>query len=103
LLEAVCEQAILQMEAEVPFDPCDAARLVRRFLLGLVLHLATRWVSVSPEFEAAIDVPTPGNAPGTSRTLSVPCSASPPRRHEHVAPPQPGQAPATEARKAAVP
>ena len=27
------------------------------FLLGLVLHLATGWVSVSPEFEAAIDVP----------------------------------------------
>jgi hypothetical protein len=30
------------------------------FLLGLVLHLATGWVSVSPEFEAAIDVPDPG-------------------------------------------
>jgi Tetracyclin repressor-like, C-terminal domain len=29
------------------------------FLLGLVLHLATGWVSVSPEFEAAIDVPSP--------------------------------------------
>ncbi|HEX4660448.1 MAG TPA: hypothetical protein VH307_23920 [Streptosporangiaceae bacterium] len=29
------------------------------FLLGLVLHLATGWVSVSPEFEAAIDVPAP--------------------------------------------
>jgi hypothetical protein len=29
------------------------------FLLGLVLHLATGWVSVSPEFEAAIDVPDP--------------------------------------------
>src|ERR1700677_1539199 len=33
LFEAVCEQAILQMEAEVPFDPYDlpgyAARLVR--------------------------------------------------------------------------
>jgi hypothetical protein len=27
------------------------------FLLGLVLHLAAGWVSVSPEFEAAIDVP----------------------------------------------
>jgi AcrR family transcriptional regulator len=27
------------------------------FLLGFVLHLATGWVSVSPEFEAAIDVP----------------------------------------------
>jgi AcrR family transcriptional regulator len=115
LFDAVCEQAILQMEAEVPFDPCDlpgyAGRLVRLherrpeimrlctwqrlertgsepspagityaraqideiaraqkagdlpahfhpgFLLGLVLHLATGWVSVSPEFEAAIDVP----------------------------------------------
>jgi len=115
LFDAVCEQAILQMEAEVPFDPYDlpgyAARLVRLherrpeimrlctwqrlertegdpnpagvayaraqidaialaqktgdlpahfhpgFLLGLVLHLATGWVSVSPEFEAAIDVP----------------------------------------------
>ena len=115
LFDAVCEQAILQMEAEVPFDPRDlpgyAARLVRLharrpeimrlctwqrleradselnpagiayaraqidaiaqaqkagdlpahfhpgFLLGLVLHLATGWVSVSPEFEAAIDVP----------------------------------------------
>ncbi len=117
LFEAVCEQAILQMEAEVPFDPYDlpgyAARLVRLherrpeimrlctwqrlertegdpnpagvafaraqidaiaqaqktgdlpahfhpgFLLGLVLHLATGWVSVSPEFESAIDVPDP--------------------------------------------
>jgi hypothetical protein len=29
------------------------------FLLGLVLHLATGWVSVSPEFEAAIDVFAP--------------------------------------------
>src|SRR6202020_1187982 len=33
LFDAVCEQAIMQMEAEVPFDPCDlpgyAARLVR--------------------------------------------------------------------------
>jgi hypothetical protein len=27
------------------------------FLLGLVLHLATGWVSVGPDFEAAIDVP----------------------------------------------
>ena len=117
LFDAVCEQAILQMEAEVPFDPYDlpgyAGRLVRLherrpeimrlctwqrlertdsepspggfayaraqidaiaqaqktgdlpahfhpgFLLGLVLHLATGWVSVSPEFEAAIDVPEP--------------------------------------------
>jgi AcrR family transcriptional regulator len=117
LFEAVCEQALLQMEAEVPFDPCDlpgyAGRLVRLherrpeimrlctwqrldgadgelspagvafarsqidaiaqaqkngdlpahfhpgFLLGMVLHLATGWVSVSPEFEAAIDVPNP--------------------------------------------
>jgi AcrR family transcriptional regulator len=115
LFDAACEQAILQMEAEVPFDPYDlpgyAARLVRLherrpeimrlctwqrleradadpspagvayarteidaiaqaqkngdlpayfhpgFLLGLVLHVATGWVSVSPEFEAAIDVP----------------------------------------------
>jgi AcrR family transcriptional regulator len=115
LFDAVCEQAILQMEAEVPFDPYNlpgyAGRLVRLherrpeimrlctwqrlertdgepspagvvyaraqidaiaqaqktgnlpahfhpgFLLGLVLHLATGWVSVSPEFEAAIDVP----------------------------------------------
>ena len=30
-----------------------------RDLLGLVLHLGTGWVSVSPEFEAAIDVPDP--------------------------------------------
>jgi AcrR family transcriptional regulator len=117
LFDAVCELAIQQMEAEVPFDPCDlsgyAARLVRLherrpeimrlctwqrlertgsapsqagvgyaraqidaiakaqkagdlpahfhpgFLLGLVLHLATGWVSVSPEFESAIDVPDP--------------------------------------------
>jgi AcrR family transcriptional regulator len=117
LFNAVCEQAIAQMEAEVPFDPYDlpgyAARLVRLherrpeimrlctwqrlertdtepspagsayaraqidaiaqaqksgdlpahfhpgFLLGLVLHLTTGWVSVSPEFEAAIDVPDP--------------------------------------------
>src|ERR1700683_3750620 len=117
LFDAACEQAIVQMEAEVPFDPYDlpgyAARRVRLherrpeimrlctwqrlertdgepspagvayaraqidaiaqaqksgdlpahfhpgFLLGLVLHLATGWVSVSPEFEAAIDVPDP--------------------------------------------
>ncbi|MBS2533476.1 TetR family transcriptional regulator [Catenulispora sp. NF23] len=115
LFDAACEQAILRMEAEVPFDPGDlpgyAGRLVRLherqpeimrlctwqrlergggqtnpagvafararidaiaraqkngdlpahfhpgFLLGLVLHLATGWVSVSPEFQAAIDVP----------------------------------------------
>ena len=115
LFDAVCELAMQQMEAEVPFDPYDlpgyAGRLVRLherrpeimrlctwqrlertdgdpspagvayarmeidaiaraqktgdlpayfhpgFLLGLVLHLATGWVSVSPEFEAAIDVP----------------------------------------------
>ena len=117
LFEAACEQALLQMATEVPFDPYDlpgyAGRLVRLhqrrpeimrlctwqrleradgepnaagvafartqidaiaqaqktgdlpahfhpgFLLGLVLHLATGWVSVSPEFEAAIDVPEP--------------------------------------------
>jgi AcrR family transcriptional regulator len=28
-------------------------------LLGLVLHIATGWTSVSPEFEIAIDVPDP--------------------------------------------
>ena len=117
LFDAVCELAMQQMEAEVPFDPYDlpgyAGRLVRLherrpeimrlctwqrlertdgdpspagvayarteidaiaqaqkngdlpaffhpgFLLGLVLHLATGWVSVSPEFETAIDVPAP--------------------------------------------
>ena len=117
LFEAVFEQAIGEMEAEVPFDPHDlpgyAARPVRLherrpeimrlctwqrlergqgepdpagvafargqidaiaraqktgdlpahlhpgFLLGFVLHLATGWVSVSPEYEAAIDVPDP--------------------------------------------
>jgi hypothetical protein len=117
LKRAQVDGPILQMEAEVPFDPYDlpgyAARLVRLherrpeimrlctwqrlertdgepnpvgvgyaraqidaiaqaqktgdlpahfhpgFLLGLVLHLATGWVSVSPEFEAAIDVPAP--------------------------------------------
>ena len=117
LFDAVLEQAIGQMEAEVPFDPHDlpgyAARLVRLherrpeimrlctwqrlertqtelnpagvayarsqidaiaraqkngdlpahlhpgFVLGFVLHLATGWVSVSPEYEAAIDVPDP--------------------------------------------
>ena len=115
LFDAVCELAMQQMEAEVPFDPYDlpgyAGRLVRLherrpeimrlctwqrlertesepdpagvtharsqidavaraqktgdlpahlhpgFLLGFVLHLATGWVSVSPEYEAAIDVP----------------------------------------------
>ena len=115
LFDAVCELAMQQMEAEVPFDPYDlpgyAGRLVRLherrpeimrlctwqrlertdadpspagvtyarteidaiaqaqkngdlpayfhpgFLLGLVLHVATGWVSVSPEFEAAINVP----------------------------------------------
>lgn len=117
LFDAVCQEALAEMEAEVPFDPSDlpgyAARLVdlheRRpeimrlctwqrleqgaaepnpagvayardridaiaraqkngdlpahfhpgFLLGLVMHLATGWVSASPEFEAAIDVPDP--------------------------------------------
>ncbi|MEY9929646.1 AcrR family transcriptional regulator [Catenulispora sp. GP43] len=33
------------------------AHLHPGFLLGFVLHLATGWVSVSPEYEAAIDVP----------------------------------------------
>jgi len=35
------------------------AHLHPGFLLGFVLHLATGWVSVSPEYEAAIDVPEP--------------------------------------------
>jgi AcrR family transcriptional regulator len=35
------------------------AHLHPGFLLGCVLHLATGWVSVSPEYEAAIDVPDP--------------------------------------------
>ena len=35
------------------------AHLHPGFLLGFVLHLATGWVSVSPEYEAAIDVPDP--------------------------------------------
>jgi AcrR family transcriptional regulator len=30
------------------------------FLLGLVLHIATGWAVVSPEYEAAIDIPDPG-------------------------------------------
>ena len=30
------------------------------FLLGLVLHLATGWAVVSPEYDAAIDIPDPG-------------------------------------------
>ena len=34
------------------------------FLLGLVLHLATGWVSVSPEYEAAINVPDPEERAG---------------------------------------
>jgi AcrR family transcriptional regulator len=98
LFNAVCEQAIAQMEAEVPrpeimrlctwqrlertdSEPSPAGSAYARaqidaiaqaqksgdlpahfhsgFLLGLVLHLATGWVSVSPEFEAAIDVPDP--------------------------------------------
>jgi AcrR family transcriptional regulator len=94
LFDAVCELAMQQMEAEVPFDPYDlpgyAGRLVRLHerrpemmrlctwqrlertdgdpspagvayarteIDAIVLHLATGWVSVSPEFEAAIDVP----------------------------------------------
>ena len=120
LFDAVCEQALQQMEAEVPlriratfpvtlpaWSGCTSARpeiarlctwqrlergagepnpagvayartqidaIARAqkngdlpvhfhpgFLLGLVLHLATGWVSVSPEFEAAIDVPDPGD------------------------------------------
>ena len=36
------------------------AHLHPGFVLGFVLHLATGWVSVSPEYEAAIDVPDPG-------------------------------------------
>lgn len=115
LFDAVFQQATMEMEAEVPFDPDDlpgyAGRLVglheRRpeimrictwqrlerangepnplgvafarsqvemiaeaqkagklpahfapgFLLGLVLHIATGWAAVSPEYAAAIDVP----------------------------------------------
>jgi AcrR family transcriptional regulator len=115
LFDAVFQQATMEMEAEVPFDPHDlpgyAGRLVRLherrpeiirictwqrlertagepnpaglafarsqveviaeaqhagklaarfeagFLLGLVLHIATGWAVVSPEYEAAIDVP----------------------------------------------
>jgi len=114
LFDAVFQQAIGEMEAEVPFDPYDlpgyAGRLARLherrpeiirictwqrlersngepnplgvalarsqveviaeaqqagkladrfapgFLLGLVLHIATGWAVVSPEYAAAIDV-----------------------------------------------
>ena len=35
------------------------AHLHPGFLLGFVLHLATGWVSASPEYAAAIDVPDP--------------------------------------------
>ena len=48
------------------------------FLLGLVLHLATGWVSVSPDFEAAIDIPTPKNAPATSKTHPHPAQPARP-------------------------
>jgi hypothetical protein len=51
------------------------------------VRLAAGWVSVSPEFEAAIDVPAPKIAPATPRTPSAPCSASP-SRHEHVCGPR---------------
>jgi AcrR family transcriptional regulator len=115
LFDAVFQQATMEMEAEVPFDPYDlpgyAGRLVRLherrseimrictwqrlersagdpnplgvafarnqieviaeaqqagklatrfapgFLLGLVLHVATGWAVVSPEYATAIDVP----------------------------------------------
>ena len=134
LFDAVCEQAIQRMEAEVPFDPYDlpgyAARLVRLherrprscacalgsawnaplraqpvrlrvrprpdrrdrpspkigvlpahfhpgFLLGLVLHLATGWVSSAPNSRPPSTSPPPKNAPATSRTPSAPCSARP--------------------------
>ena len=30
------------------------------FLLGPVLHIATGWAVVSPEYAAAIDIPDPG-------------------------------------------
>jgi hypothetical protein len=40
-----------QKDGELP------AHLHPGFVLGFVLHLATGWVSVSPEYEAAIDVP----------------------------------------------
>ena len=118
LFDAVFQQATMEMEAEVPFDPHDlpgyAGRLVnlheRRpeimrictwqrlerasgepnplgvafarsqvemiaeaqragklpahfapgFLLGLVLHIATGWAVVSPEYAAAINVPGQG-------------------------------------------
>jgi AcrR family transcriptional regulator len=117
LFDAVFQQATMEMEAEVPFDPHDlpgyAGRLARLherrpeiirictwqrleradgepnplgvafarsqveviaeaqqagklpahfapgFLLGLVLHIATGWAVVSPEYAAAIDVPDP--------------------------------------------
>jgi AcrR family transcriptional regulator len=117
LFDTVVEQAVAEMEAEVPFDPHDlpgyAARLARLHerrpqimdlctwqrlergdaepnpagvayarrqidaiagaqaagelplhfppgvLLGLVLHIATGWAAVSPEYETAIDIPDP--------------------------------------------
>jgi len=158
LFDEVCERAIQQMEAEVPFDPYDlpgyAARLVRLherrpeimrlctwqrlestdsepspagvayaraqidaiaqaqkagdlpahfhpgFLLGLVLHLATGWVSVSPEFEAASAAgPSPGTrhccptggrlATGRCACPGTPCGWPPgrlPRRSARVPP-----------------
>jgi AcrR family transcriptional regulator len=43
--------ACAQANGELP------AHLHPGFLLGFVLHLATGWVSVSPEYEAAIDIP----------------------------------------------
>ena len=38
-----------------------AARFAPGFLLGLVLHIATGWAVVSPEYAVAIDVPELGD------------------------------------------
>ena len=61
------------------------AHLHPGFVLGFVLHLATGWVSVSPQYEAAIDVPRPRSAPARSRTPCAPFSPRPRARPDTVA------------------
>ncbi len=55
--------AFARNQIEVIAEAQQAGKLATHFapgfLLGLVLHIATGWAVVSPEYAAAIDVPDP--------------------------------------------
>lgn len=55
--------AFARSQVEVIAEAQQAGKLPARFapgfLLGLVLHIATGWAVVGPEYAAAIDVPDP--------------------------------------------